>query len=119
MDWETIHKDTAPVVPPRLTDYEEARAAFTWDRARGAPAGLPGGGLNIAHEAVDRRAVSERADKVALRCIARDDAVTDANVPACVSTARTRHSSPRCPAVPTSSSPTPRERCRRRPGATG
>ncbi len=77
MDWETIHKDTAPVVPPRLTDYEEARAAFTWDRARAALAGLPGGGLNIAHEAVDRHARSGRADKVALRCIARDDAVTD------------------------------------------
>ncbi|MFB8781881.1 acetate--CoA ligase [Streptomyces albogriseolus] len=77
MDWETIHKDTAPVVPPRLTDYEEARAAFTWDRARAALAGLPGGGLNIAHEAVDRHALSGRADKVALRCIARDDAVTD------------------------------------------
>ncbi|MFJ7123200.1 acetate--CoA ligase [Streptomyces albogriseolus] len=77
MDWETIHKDTAPVVPPRLTDYEEARAAFTWDRARAALAGLPGGGLNIAHEAVDRHALSGRADKVALRCMARDDAVTD------------------------------------------
>ncbi len=77
MAWETIHKDTAPVVPPRLTDYEEARAVFTWDRARGELAGLPGGGLNIAHEAVDRHAVSERADRVALRCIARDDAVKD------------------------------------------
>jgi len=143
----------------RLTDYEEARSVFTWDRARGAPAGLPEGGLNIAHEAVDRHAASERADKVALRCIARDNAVTDvtyaelarrtsrfANVGpddtfrdalemdsldflSCIeilgertgvridSTTRTHHSSPRCPAVPTSSSPMCRERCRRRPGA--
>ncbi|MFI8089514.1 acetate--CoA ligase [Streptomyces sp. NPDC086080] len=76
MGWETIHKDTAPVVPPRLTDYEATRSAFTWDRARDALAGLPGGGLNIAHEAVDRHAASVHADKVALRCVARDDTVT-------------------------------------------
>ncbi|MEU0580040.1 hypothetical protein ABZ465_22660 [Streptomyces griseoincarnatus] len=75
MDWETIHRDTAPVVPPRPTDYEEARAVFTWARARGELAGLPGGGLNIAHEEVDKHAVPERADKAALRCIARDDTV--------------------------------------------
>ncbi|MFE0445464.1 acetate--CoA ligase [Streptomyces fungicidicus] len=77
MDWETIHKDTAPAVEPRLTDYEEARSAFTWARAREALAGLPDGGLNIAHEAVDRHAASDRAGKAALRCVGRDDAVTD------------------------------------------
>ena len=38
-----------------------------WDEARGALAGLPGGGLNIAHEAVDRHAAGARASHVALR----------------------------------------------------
>jgi acetyl-CoA synthetase len=54
MAWETLRKDPAPQVPPNLADYERARTQFTWSRARAALAGLPGGGLNIAHEAVDR-----------------------------------------------------------------
>jgi acetyl-CoA synthetase len=42
-------------------------APLTWDEARRALAGLPGGGLNIAHEAVDRHAAGSRAERVALR----------------------------------------------------
>jgi len=38
-----------------------------WDEARRRLAGLPGGGLNIAHEAVDRHAAGPRAARVALR----------------------------------------------------
>ncbi|MFG2310849.1 hypothetical protein ACGFS9_19570 [Streptomyces sp. NPDC048566] len=76
MEWETIRKDAAPAVPARLADYERARSAFTWAQARAALAGLPDGGLNMAYEAVDRHADSERADKVALRCVARDDPVS-------------------------------------------
>ncbi|WP_259408170.1 AMP-binding protein [Streptomyces akebiae] len=71
-----IHKDTAPVVPPRLADYDRARSAFTWARARTALTGLPGGGLNMVHEAVDRHTASDHADKVALRCVARDNSVS-------------------------------------------
>ena len=38
---------------PNLSDYERARAGFSWEAAREALDGLPGGhGLNIAHEAV-------------------------------------------------------------------
>ncbi|MFI1731159.1 acetate--CoA ligase [Streptomyces acidicola] len=76
MHWETIHKDTAPVVLPRLIGYDRARSAFTWSQARTSLAGLPGGGLNMAHEAVDRHAASDHADKAALRCVARDDSVS-------------------------------------------
>ncbi|MER6092293.1 acetate--CoA ligase [Streptomyces bluensis] len=76
MHWETIHKDTAPVVLPRLIDYDRARSAFTWSQARTSLAGLPCGGLNMAYEAVDRHAVSDHADKAALRCVARDDTVS-------------------------------------------
>ncbi|MEU3341185.1 acetate--CoA ligase [Streptomyces sp. NPDC006668] len=76
MHWETILKDTHPVVPPRLADYEPTRSAFTWSQAREELAGLPGGGLNMAHEAVDRHAASDHADKVALICVTRNDSVS-------------------------------------------
>lgn len=76
MHWETIRKDTTPGVPPRLADYDRASSDFTWAQARTELAGLPGGGLNMAHEAVDRHAASDHADKAALRCVARDDSVS-------------------------------------------
>jgi acetyl-CoA synthetase len=59
-------------VPPNLVDYARECAAFAWSDARRALAGLPGGGLNIAHEAVDRHALGGRHDKVAIRWIGRD-----------------------------------------------
>jgi acetyl-CoA synthetase len=62
----------ALVVPPNMPDYGRARAEFSWPAARAWLDGLPGGrGLNIAHEAVDRHALSGRDDHVALRCIER------------------------------------------------
>lgn len=76
MHWETIRKDTPPAVPPRLADYERARSDFSWPQARTELSGLPDGGLNIAHEAVDRHAASGHADRAALRCIGRDDLVS-------------------------------------------
>ena len=56
--WATIRKGAGPGgVRPNVVDYAAARAAFSWDDARRALDGLPGGrGLNIAHEAVDRHA---------------------------------------------------------------
>ncbi|WP_460072906.1 acetate--CoA ligase [Streptomyces sp. YKOK-I1] len=76
MHWETILKDTDPAVPPRLGDYELTRSAFAWSQARSELAGLPGGGLNMAHEAVDRHVAAGAGDKAALRCVARDDSVS-------------------------------------------
>lgn len=76
MRWETIHKDTAPAVPPRLTDYDRTCSAFSWAQSRAALAGLPGGGLNMAHEAVDRHASPEHSGKAALRCVARGGSVS-------------------------------------------
>ena len=40
---------------------------LTWEEARRALAGLPGGGLNIAYEAVDRHAAGANASRVAIR----------------------------------------------------
>ena len=55
MPWEPIHKMPGKqAVVPNLWDYEEVRSSFTWDAARDELDGLPGGGLNIAYEAVDR-----------------------------------------------------------------
>lgn len=66
---DTIHKPLAEQrVRPHLLDYEETCACFSWEAARRALDGLPGGqGLNIAHEAVDRHAAGERAHRHALR----------------------------------------------------
>ncbi|MEI2818469.1 MAG: acetate--CoA ligase [Microthrixaceae bacterium] len=62
---------------PNLIDYAAERAAFSWDRERTRLDGLPGGGLNIAHEAVVRHARGDLADKVALRFLRRDDRTED------------------------------------------
>ncbi len=63
--------------PPNMASYEEACAAFSWERAARALDGLPGGGLNIAHEAVDRHAAGPRAGRVALRCLGKEGSVRE------------------------------------------
>jgi len=64
-------------VPPNLADYDAARAGFSWAGARAALDGLPGGGLNIVHECVDRHAAGPRADRVAFRWIGRGGETRD------------------------------------------
>jgi len=53
-------------VRPNLMDYEEACKAFNWDALARQFEGLPSGGLNIAHEAIDRHANGALAEKTAL-----------------------------------------------------
>lgn len=66
MGWTAIHKTSGQ--DARLRDYDEERAAFSWDGARRLLEGLPDGrGLNIAHEAVNRYARGPGAERVALR----------------------------------------------------
>ena len=50
---------------------------FSWTAERARLDGLPGGGLNIAHEAVDRHAAGPLRDRVALRWLARNGSVCD------------------------------------------
>lgn len=65
-------------VRPNLLDYDQARAAFSWEGARRELSGLPnGGGLNIAHEAIDRHSDGARAERVALRSIGKGGEVRD------------------------------------------
>ncbi len=60
-------------VLPNLIDYAAASEAFSWQAARGELDGLPGdGGLNIAHEAVDRHVLHGQGGRIALRCINAD-----------------------------------------------
>ena len=56
-----------PVLSPNMPDYERECETFSWAHARRALDGLPGGGLNIAHEAVDRHAAGPLADTIAIR----------------------------------------------------
>ncbi|UOD82959.1 acetate--CoA ligase [Paenarthrobacter ureafaciens] len=68
--WPLIRKDLSTMkVPPNMLDYERTRAAFSWDDARSALTGTPGGGLNMVFEAVDRHAAGPLANQDALRFI--------------------------------------------------
>jgi acetyl-CoA synthetase len=73
--WPAIH--AIPRIPPLIGDYRQARGTFTWDAARKWLDGLPGGAINIAHEAVDRHADDPHGNATALRCIDRDGAMTE------------------------------------------
>ena len=78
MEHGLIQKALRPGAPvPNLEAYDEARARFSWDGARSELAGLPGGAINIAHEAVGRHAVGGRANQLALRWLAKTGAVQD------------------------------------------
>jgi acetyl-CoA synthetase len=79
MSWETIVKSPRDlIVTPNLRDYEQAQAAFTWDKARGELDGLPGArGLNIAHEAIDRHAGGLLRDHLAIRWLGKNGGIKD------------------------------------------
>jgi acetyl-CoA synthetase len=76
--WPAIVKTPRTfTVAPNLGDYERVRASFSWADARRELDGLPGGGLNIAHEAVDRHASGPRRDHLALRWLGRHGQIED------------------------------------------
>ena len=72
LEAEIIRKTAAERSAANLADYEAVRASFDWASAQKMLDGLPGGGLNIAYEAVDRHLLHGRGDKVAIRWIAKD-----------------------------------------------
>ncbi|WP_294958052.1 acetate--CoA ligase [Sulfurovum sp.] len=53
-------------VKPNMTDYQTTYDTFDWESIAKEFEGLPSGGLNIAHEAIDRHANGPLADKAAL-----------------------------------------------------
>ena len=64
-NWIEKRLDDFPV-KPNLIDYEQEYDAFKWEDVAKQFEGLPSGGLNIAHEAIDRHANGPLADKTAL-----------------------------------------------------
>ncbi len=77
MDSERIRKRPEQCRNANLADYDQFVRTFSWEQARASLDGLPGGGLNIAYEAVDRHIAAGRGDKLALRWIGRDDRIRD------------------------------------------
>ena len=78
MAYLPIKKDAAAMrVQPNLLDHKAVCAHFSWPAVRAQLAGLPGGGLNIAHEAVDRHAAGPLANRVAIRFLHKDGTITD------------------------------------------
>ena len=73
-----IHKSAAGLrATPQWTDYEGLRRKDVWKLARQALQGLPGGGLNIAFEAVDRHAATALRDHCALHFVSRSAPAID------------------------------------------
>lgn len=64
--WPPIDKPAALRGQANLTDYRRACTEFDWDTAAGELSTLPGGAVNIAHEAVDRHLNTPRAAAPAL-----------------------------------------------------
>ena len=56
---------------PNLADHAAVSACFSWQAAAAALAGLPGGGLNMAYEAVERHLAEGRGNKTALRWLGK------------------------------------------------
>ena len=77
MDGEPVRKHGAWRVTPNLFDYESERDRFSWEAAAALLDGLPGGGLNIAHEAVDRHVSGPRGAHVAIRWLGKRGGRTD------------------------------------------
>ena len=72
MGWDTIRKAEADRACAAMPDPDAMRAGFSWADARAALDGLPDGGLNIAHEAVDRHVAEGHGAQVAIRWLGKD-----------------------------------------------
>ena len=79
MQWTTIKKPRHGwAIIPNLLDYEQTRTRFSWEAVQRDLDGLPDRrGLNIAHEAVDRHAVGQRCNHIALRWLGKRGEVRD------------------------------------------
>jgi len=77
MEWQRIRKRSEDYAGANLLDYDASARTFSWAQARALLGSLPGGGLNIAHAAIDRHLMAGRGKKLALRWIGRDEQVHD------------------------------------------
>ena len=73
-----IHKSVASLrTLANWTDYQGERRSDVWTVSRRALQGLPGGGLNMGFEAVDRHAATALRERTALRFVARNAPAID------------------------------------------
>jgi acetyl-CoA synthetase len=77
MEWQRIRKRPKNYVGANMPDYDACRRTFSWAEARTLLDGLPDGGLNIAHETIDRHVLAGQGMKLALRWIGRDEKYRD------------------------------------------
>jgi acetyl-CoA synthetase len=69
---ERIAKHPAELSPrPHLLDYARTCAGFSWQDASALLDGLPSGGINIAHEAVDRHVACGKGARTALHWLGK------------------------------------------------
>ena len=66
MHYPVIEKPAKHRLPPNLSDYEGQTGSFKWEEIEKELDWLPGGGLNIAHEAIDRHCNAGRGTKPAM-----------------------------------------------------
>ncbi|PUB13613.1 acetate--CoA ligase [Yoonia sediminilitoris] len=76
-DGERISKPAHVRADANMENYDKVRDSFSWEAAESALDGLPGGHLNIAHEAIDRHVAAGHGEQIALRWIAKSGARTD------------------------------------------
>ncbi len=57
--------------------YQTLRDSFRWEDAGASLAGLPGGGLNMAYEALDRHVAEGRQDRLAIRWLPKSGEAVD------------------------------------------
>ncbi|WP_298864079.1 acetate--CoA ligase [uncultured Sulfitobacter sp.] len=74
---EVIRKTAEVRDASNMRDYQQSYDSFSWQEAETLLAGLPGGHLNIAHEAIDRHVIAGHAEQIALRWIAKSGERTD------------------------------------------
>jgi len=73
MEYKVFKKDISKLkVKPNLLDYDDTYKNFKWDDVAKNFEGLPNGGLNIAHEAIDKHANGPLANKTALIWIGKN-----------------------------------------------
>ena len=74
MTEQRIRKATSTANMP---SYDATKDSFSWQEAQELLDGLPGGHLNIAHEAIDRHVTAGHGTQIALRWIAKSGARVD------------------------------------------
>lgn len=77
MDKNKIIKSEKIRRSANLPDYETALATFSWQAAHDVLDFMPGGALNIAHEAIDKHLMLGLGERIALRWIAKSGERTE------------------------------------------